>query len=107
MLVAMADVGVPAALPTLLVVVLLASAAGVLGVLVLGDAALRAVGRTNQDALVVGVLLGLVLLSWGFAGVVGLLSFAAATAVGFVPTRLGCKRVHLMGVLVGPLALGL
>ena len=106
-LVAMADVGVPAALPTLLVVVGVAAAVGTLGVLVLGDVALRFVGRVDQRALVVGVLAGLVTLSWGFAGGTGLVAFGAATVVGFVPTRLGCRRVHLMGVLVGPLALGL
>lgn len=105
-LVAMEDVGVPAALPTLLVVVGVAAAAGVLGVLVLGDAAFRFVGRVDQRALVACVLAGFVALSWGFAGRTGLLAFGAATVVGFVPTRLGCRRVHLMGVLVGPLALG-
>ncbi|WP_313695771.1 tripartite tricarboxylate transporter permease [Halorarum halobium] len=105
-LVAMSDVGVPARLPPLLVSVAVAAAVGVAGVLVLGDAALRAVGRLNQRALVGCVLVGLVLLSWGFAGGTGIVTFASATVVGFVPSRLGCKRVHLMAVLVGPLALG-
>lgn len=106
-LVAMAEAGVPAALPTLLAAVVVAAAVGVVGVLVLGDAALRIVGRVNQRALVGCVLVGLAALVWGFAGRVGLLAFAAATVVGFLPVRLGCKRVHLMGVLVGPLVLGL
>jgi putative membrane protein len=53
----------------------------------------------------VAVLALLAGLSWLFAGVVGLGLFVVATAVGLVPPRVGCRRVHLMGVLVGPLFL--
>jgi putative membrane protein len=31
--------------------------------------------------------------------------FLVSTLVGFVPVRLGAARVHLMGVLIGPIAL--
>ncbi|SHH37753.1 tripartite tricarboxylate transporter permease [Halobaculum gomorrense] len=104
-LVAMGDAGVPAALPTLVTAVAIAAGAGTVGVIVLGDAALRVVGALPHAPLVAGVLVGLALLSVAFVGAVGLVVFAAAAAVGFVPVRFGCRRVHLMGVLLGPLAL--
>jgi putative membrane protein len=40
-----------------------------------------------------------------FAGPVGLVVLAAATVVGLLPPRVGCRRVHLMGVLLGPILL--
>ncbi|ESP89439.1 tripartite tricarboxylate transporter permease, partial [Candidatus Halobonum tyrrellensis] len=106
-LVAMRDAGVPAALPPLLATTVLSAAVGVAAVLTLGDAALRAVGRVDHRRLVVGVLVGLLGLSWAFAGGFGVGLLVAAAAVGLVPPRVGCRRVHLMGVLIGPVALGL
>ncbi|WP_435063787.1 tripartite tricarboxylate transporter permease [Halobaculum sp. EA56] len=104
-LVAMRDAGVPAALPPLLAVAVFAGAAGTVGVVVLGDATLRAVGALPYAPLVATVLLGLVALSWLFAGAFGVAVLGAAAVVGFVPVRLRCRRVHLMGVLLGPLIL--
>lgn len=105
-LVAMDRAGVPGRLWTLLAVSVVAGAVGCVAVLAVGDAALRVVARVDHRRLVVGVFLGLVGLSWLFAGWAGVLLFAAATAVGLVPPRLGCRRVHLMGVLLGPIVLG-
>jgi putative membrane protein len=104
--VAMSEVGVPAALGTLLVVTVVAGGVGTLGVLTLGDIAFRTVRRVDQRRLVGAVLVGVAGLSVLFAGASGLVTFAAATAVGLVPPRLGCRRVHLMGVLLGPLIVG-
>ena len=105
-LVAMRDAGVPAALPPLVAVAVVAGAVGTVGVVALGDAVLRAVGALPYAPLVGGVLSGLVALSWLFAGPFGVGVLLAAAAVGFVPVRLRCRRVHLMGVLLGPLIVG-
>lgn len=105
-LVAMETAGVPAALGPLLVVTVVAGSVGTVGVLVAGDAALRVVARVNHTRLVAVVFCGLLALSWLFAGWVGIVVFGAATLVGLVPPRLGCRRVHLMGVLLVPIAVG-
>ncbi|MFC7098764.1 tripartite tricarboxylate transporter permease [Halobaculum marinum] len=102
-LVAMRDAGVEAVLPPMLAVLVLAGAVGALGVVVAGDTALRVVGALPHRPLVVGVVVGLVGLAAAFAGTTGVVVFLAASVVGFVPVRLGCRRVHLMGVLLGPL----
>ncbi|SEO70802.1 Tripartite tricarboxylate transporter TctA family protein [Halogranum amylolyticum] len=94
-------------LPLSLSVVAVAATAGFALVLLVGDRYLRAVGRTDYRLLSVSVLGLLVVVSWLFAGAVGVAVFAVSTLVGLVPPRLGTRRVHLMGVLVGPLALGL
>jgi len=104
-LVALDKAGVPAALPPLLSAVVIAGAVGAVAVVVFGDAALRVVGGLPHAPLVATVLAGLALLSVAFAGVFGLVVWLAAAAVGFVPVRLGCRRVHLMGVLLGPLVI--
>jgi putative membrane protein len=104
-LVAVDDAGVPLALPVLLPVVITASAVGFVLVGLLGDAAFRVVTRLDQRRLAMGVLGLLVALSGLFAGVAGLAVFALATLVGLVAPRLGARRVYLMGVLLGPLAL--
>ncbi|MEZ3116322.1 tripartite tricarboxylate transporter permease [Halobaculum sp. MBLA0147] len=105
-LVAMSDAGVPRRLPTLLAATAVAGVVGVAGVFWLGDAAFRVARWVPQRTLVCVVLVGVVGLSVAFAGVTGLVAFAAATAVGFLPPRFGCRRVHLMGVLLGPLVFG-
>jgi putative membrane protein len=86
-------------------VVVAAAAAGVALVVTVGDAYLLVVGRLPQAPLVVGVCGLLVALSALFAGTVGVAILVAATAVGLVPARVGCRRVHLMGVLLGPILL--
>lgn len=98
-------VGVPAVLPPLLSAVAIAGGVGAVAVVLLGDAALGVVGRLPHAPLVAAVLAGLALLSVGFAGAFGLAVLVAAAAVGFVLVRLGCRRVHLMGVLLGPLVI--
>jgi putative membrane protein len=104
-LVAVSDAGAADALPTLVVATVVAAACGFALTLAVGDAYLRAVGGLDPRAVVVAVLALLTALSWLFAGVTGLGLFVLATVVGLVPPRVGCRRVHLMGVLVGPLFL--
>ncbi|MFB6123116.1 MAG: tripartite tricarboxylate transporter permease, partial [Haloferacaceae archaeon] len=106
-MVALDEAGVPLALPTLLAAVALAASVGFVLVLTLGDYYLRTVGRVDPAALSYATLGGLAVVSYLFAGGVGVLVFGVATCVGLVPPRVGTRRVHLMGVLVGPLALGL
>jgi putative membrane protein len=92
-------------LAVLLCVVAVAAAAGVALVVTAGDVYLRTVGRLPQRPLVVGALALLAVLSVLFAGPLGLAVLATATVVGLVPPRVGCRRVHLMGVLLGPILL--
>ncbi|NHN49008.1 hypothetical protein G9464_15600 [Halostella sp. JP-L12] len=106
-LVAFENVSAPLNLPLLVAATLASSVAGFCLVLALGDRYLRVVGRVDYRRLSVGVLCLLVGLSWLFAGAVGVVVFAASAALGLFPVRFGARRVHLMGVLIGPLALGL
>ena len=104
-LVALDRASVPLVLPSLFASVVVAAVAGSLLVPHLGDRYLRTVGRLDPTWLSVGVLIGLVCLSWVFAGPVGVGAFAAATLVGHLPPRVGCRRATLMGVLLVPIAL--
>lgn len=104
--VAYQSVGAPVAVAALVAVVVLAAAWGVLAVLFVGDRYLRWVGRLDYRRLSAAVCCLLVALSWLFAGVVGVGVLVASALVGLVPVRLGVKRVHLMGVLIGPLVVG-
>ncbi|WP_135304570.1 tripartite tricarboxylate transporter permease [Haloarcula amylovorans] len=104
-LVALDRAAVPLALPSLLAAVAVAGVAGALLVPTLGDRYLRTVGRLDPTWLSVSVLAGLVCLSAVFAGAVGVGAFGAATLVGHLPPRFGCRRATLMGVLLVPIAL--
>ncbi|MFB1062956.1 tripartite tricarboxylate transporter permease [Natrinema sp. H-ect4] len=106
-LVAFEGTAAPLELPILLASVVLAGLVGFALVIVAGDAYLDLVGRLAYwkiSGAVLAVLLGL---SYLFTGPVGIVIFLVATAIGMVPVRLRCRRVHLMGVLIGPLMLGL
>ncbi|WP_396612251.1 tripartite tricarboxylate transporter permease [Haloferax sp. S1W] len=105
-LVALVAADLPSRLAVALPVTLVAGICGALLVPILGDRMLALVGRLDQRRLVAGVCIFLVGLSWAFAGEVGVVVLVVAAAVGHLPTRLGCRRVHLMCVLVTPLALG-
>ncbi|GAA0251506.1 tripartite tricarboxylate transporter permease [Halobacterium noricense] len=105
-MVALRETNTPLHLPTLLASVAVAGIAGFVLVLVLGDTYLGTVGRTDYRKLSFGVLSLLVVASFLFAGIVGIGIFLVSVLLGLVPPRVGCRRVHLMGVLMGPLALG-
>jgi putative membrane protein len=105
-LVAFERSGAPTDLPLLLPAVALAAVAGFCLVLLVGDRYLDLVGRLDNTRLAAGVLCLLAIVSLLFAGAVGVIVFAVASLVGLVPARFGARRVHLMGVLIGPLALG-
>jgi putative membrane protein len=90
----------------MLLVIVFAAGLGVVLLVVLGDRYLSVVRRLPRRPLVVGVLGLLLALSVGFAGVLGGAVFCIAAVVGLLPPRVGARRVHLMGVLLGPVALG-
>ncbi|WP_435074165.1 tripartite tricarboxylate transporter permease [Halorubrum sp. HHNYT27] len=98
--------GVPFALPILLVAAGVAAACGFALVLLVGDAYLRVVGNADYTRLSLGVLSLLAGVSFLFAGAFGVGVFVVAGGLGLVPPRLGARRVHLMGVLIGPLIVG-
>ncbi|WP_374057595.1 tripartite tricarboxylate transporter permease [Halorhabdus salina] len=105
-LVALDRSGSPLAWPLLLAAVLIAAAIGFVLVLVVGDWYLRTVQGLNHARLSIAVLGVLVGLSGLFAGPIGVAVFVVSTAIGLIPARLGARRVSLMGVLLGPLILG-
>lgn len=102
-LVALEQAEVPLNLPVLLCAVAIAAGIGFVVVVLVGDRYLAVVGRTNYTLLSVAILVLLIGLSYAFAGLLGIGAFAAATVVGLIPPRFGARRVHLMGVLIGPL----
>jgi len=105
-MVALRETNAPLDLPILLASVAVAGVVGFVLVLVLGDTYLETVGELDYRRLSVGVLCLLVAVSFLFAGIVGVGLFAASAVVGLLPQRVGCRRVHLMGVLLGPLIVG-
>ncbi|SEV94120.1 tripartite tricarboxylate transporter permease [Natrinema salifodinae] len=106
-LVAFERTSAPLALPVLLAAVVLAGLVGFALVIAVGDAYLDLIGRLAYWKVSVAVLVLLLVLSYLFTGPIGIAIFVAAAAVGMVPVRLRARRVHLMGVLIGPLMLGL
>jgi putative membrane protein len=105
-LVAVDRVGAPHALPLWLAAVGIAAGVGFLLVPAVGDRYLTRVGRADYSRLSLSVLAVLVALSWVFAGWPGVAVFGVATGLGLVPPRVGARRVHLMGVLMVPLVVG-
>jgi putative membrane protein len=106
-LVAFERSGAPVALGVPLVAVALAAVVAAPAVPLLGDRYLAAARRVDVRVVSVGTVALLGLVSWLFAGSLGVVVYGVATLVGLVPPALGVRRVHLMGVLLVPLALGL
>ncbi len=102
-LVAVERAEVPINLPVMIATVAAAAAVAFILLFLIGDRYLTSVGRVNYTLVCGGILALLVVLSWLFAGVVGVAILGVSSALGYVPVRGGCKRVHLMGVLMGPI----
>ena len=90
----------------MLCAVAIAAGVGFVLVVLVGDRYLDVVGKTDYTLLSAAILVLLVGLSYAFAGLLGIGAFAAATVVGLIPPNFGARRVHLIGVLIGPLILG-
>ncbi|MFB6281795.1 MAG: tripartite tricarboxylate transporter permease [Haloferacaceae archaeon] len=105
--VALVAADAPVVLPALVPAVALSAAAGAALVLAVGGRYLRAARRVDHARLAVGVLGLLAGLSYLFGGPTGVGVYLAAAVVGLGPAAVGCRRVHLMGSLIGPLAVGL
>ncbi|ADD07072.1 DUF112 family protein [Natrialba magadii ATCC 43099] len=104
-MVAFENVNAPLELPILLGAVLLAGVCGFVLVIVVGERYLELVGRMAYWKISTAVLGLLLVLSYLFTGPLGIVVFVVAAAIGMVPVRLRARRVHLMGVLIGPLIL--
>ena len=102
-MVAVDTTGVPLVVPVLLAAVLVGAACGTLLVIGVGDWYLQTVGTLDYTVVSLVVLAFLGALAFGLTGWFGVGVFAVSTVVGLVPTRFGARRVHLMGVLIGPL----
>ncbi len=102
-MVAVDTTGVPLVVPVLLAAVVVGAACGTLLVIAVGDRYLLTVGQLNYTYVSLAVLAFLCTLAYGLTGWFGVGVFVVSTVVGLVPTRFGARRVHLMGVLIGPL----
>ncbi|NUE03161.1 tripartite tricarboxylate transporter permease [Halorubraceae archaeon YAN] len=102
-MVAVDHTDVPLNLFLLLPAAVFGACIGFLTVSIVGDRFLEAVGSIDPWLVSVSILGLLVLLSGGFAGIFGIGVFVVSTLVGLIPPRFNVKRVHLMGVLIGPL----
>lgn len=102
-MVAVDDAGVPLNLPVMVMSVAVAAAVAFVLVVLVGRWYLEALGRLDYTYVCGGILCLLVGLSFLFAGPIGIAIFAISSAIGFIPVRLGAKRVHLMGCLIGPI----
>ncbi|MFC3476482.1 tripartite tricarboxylate transporter permease [Halobacterium litoreum] len=103
-LVAFERASLPRTLPLLLASVALASCVAAVLVPVLGDRYFRLIRAVDHERLTLAVCGLLAVLSWLFAGVLGVGLLVVATLVGLIPPRFGARRVHLMGVLLVPIA---
>lgn len=103
---AVAGGGSPFGSVSALAVIVLAAGVGTVLVPLVGDRYLTLVRRLPHRPLSLAVLLLLWVLAAAFAGWLGACAFAIAALVGLAPPRLGVRRVHLMGVLIAPVALG-
>jgi putative membrane protein len=106
-MVALESAAVPRSLPVLLSAAVFAAAFAFPVVVLVGDRYLRVVGQADYTTVSVAVLSLLTVVSYLFAGLVGVAAFLVAALVGLLPPRFGTRRVHLMGVLLVPLGLGL
>jgi putative membrane protein len=104
-LVAFERASLPRTLPLLLASVGLAAVAAAAMVPVLGDRYFRLVRAVDHRRLTAAVCVLLVALAWLFAGITGIALLAVATIVGLIPPTFGARRVHLMAVLLVPIAL--
>lgn len=106
-LVAYERASLPFNLPLLLASITIAGSVAAVLVVVIGDRALGMAHDLDNRRLVAVVLGLLVVLAFLFAGVYGLGVLLAGTLIGYIPHIARARRVHLMGVLVVPLATGL
>lgn len=106
-LVAVERTRAPLDVPLLLAAVGIAACVGFLLVPALGDRYLALAERLDYERVSLAVLALLVVVSFLFAGTVGVAVFLVSATLGLVPARIGIKRVHLMGVLMGPLIVGI
>ncbi|MFP8958167.1 tripartite tricarboxylate transporter permease [Natrialbaceae archaeon A-CW3] len=104
-MVAFQNANAPLELPILVSGVVVAGVIGFALVILIGDAYLELVGRLAYWKISAVVLTLLCCLAYLFTGPIGVGVFVIAGVVGLVPVRLRARRVHLMGVLIGPLTL--
>lgn len=104
-LVALDQTGVPLNLPVLLLAVLFAASIAFILVPLIGDSYLLVVGRINPTYVSAVLLCALAGLAYLFAGEIGVAAYGAGGIIGLIPPRMGARRVHGMGVLIGPLVL--
>lgn len=104
-LVAVERAELPVNLPLVLAAIVIAAAVAFVLVPPIGDRYLDLVGTVDPRRLSLGVGVLLTLLVFAFTGTIGVGILVVASLVGLIPVRYGARRVHLMGVLLVPIAL--
>lgn len=104
-MVAIDDAGIPLNLPVLLATIAASGAVAFVLVWVVGGWYMRMIGRIDYFLLSVVVFVVLLVVSFMFAGLIGVLAFLVSAVIGLIPPRTGARRVNLMGVLMGPIIL--
>lgn len=88
----------------LMVIIVLGTAlASYLTTLWMGRLAAKVVRRLNYKKLCLSVLVFLAGMTFIFAGFFGLFLFFLATLIGIIPSLIGIRKIHTMGVLMLPL----
>ncbi|MCK4919320.1 MAG: hypothetical protein KAS01_02940, partial [Candidatus Pacebacteria bacterium] len=62
----------------------------------------KRIHKIHYSKLSIGILVVLLIITIVFTGLLGLLIFITATALGITTILLGIKRMHLMGCLLVP-----
>ena len=71
----------------------------------LGRLAARHIGRLPYRGMCLTVISGMAVMTFLYAGLMGLLILATATAIGVLPAVAKVKRTHAMGVIMMPVIL--
>lgn len=94
-------------LPNIFMLLMAAAVAALAGyfLTVIFSRASNIFARVNQKMLSILILVFLVLLTFLASGVFGMLLLSIATAVGYLPAKLGISRIYCMGAIMVPVML--
>ena len=85
-----------------LTIIVLVSIAAYVTTIFIGDLAPSVLIRFDYQKLCIMILAGLVAMVISFNGLFGLAVFMAAIPIGMLPSYMGIKKSHAMGVLLLP-----
>ncbi len=68
----------------------------------IGKIAARKIHSLPYEKMCLGVILSIIIFSFYYSGIIGILILGVATSIGLLPPLLQIKRTHCMGVLIVP-----